>query len=150
LPQSDRQGFELAGGGMKNFSFLDDDKMVDALLVEVAGLLLRLIEEGEEGAVDLLGLPLSPFCVAELERRLGRGEINAVLEAFGRSEVRETSFPGVWWMQHADESGRVIARLIEVAVVPNILRADVEDLSRGQKRLLASTKIACKTSRSAA
>jgi hydrogenase-1 operon protein HyaF len=135
---------------MKDFNFLDDDKLVDALLVQVSGLLLRLIEHGEEGAIDLLGLPLSPSSVAELEQRLGRGEINVRLDAFGFSEIRETGFPGVWWTQHADESGRVIARLIEVAFVPNILRADAEDMKRGQERLLASANGARKSSRSAA
>jgi hydrogenase-1 operon protein HyaF len=134
---------------MKNYNFLDDDQLVDALLVEIAGMLSRLIADGEEGAIDLLGLPLSPSCVAELERRLGRGEISVGLDAIGLSEIRETGFPGVWWTQHADGSGRVIARLIEATTIPAILRADVEDVKRGQKLLLASTHVACKTSRSA-
>jgi len=135
---------------MTNFNFLDDDQLVDALLVEVAGLLSRLIEDGEEGAIDLLGLPLSPFCVAELERRLGRGEISVELDAIGLSKIRETGFPGVWWTQHVDESGRVIARLIETTAIPKILRADVDDMKRGRKLLLASIDVAVKTSRSAA
>ena len=132
---------------MKDFDFFNDDKLVDALLVEVAGLLSLLIDQGEEAAIDLLGLPLSPARFAELERRLGRGEINIQIDAFGRSEIFETRFPGVWWTQHVDEAGRVIARLIEVAFVPNILRADVEDIKRGRDQLLAATKT---SSRSAA
>ncbi len=135
---------------MKEFNFFDDDKLVDALLVELAGRMLRLIEHGEEAAIDLLGLPLSPACVAELERRLGRGEINIQLDAFGRSEIYETGFSGVWFTQHLDEAGRVIARLIEVAFVPTILRADEEDIKRSREELLASTNAVQTTSRSAA
>ena len=94
---------------MTDFNFLADDGLVDALIVEIAGLLRRLIEDGEEGSIDLLGLPLSPSCLAALERRLGQGEIEVQLDAAGRSKIRETGFPGVWWTTHADEAGRVIA-----------------------------------------
>ena len=105
---------------MTDFASLADDGLVDALLMEVAGLLHRLIEHGEAGTIDLRGLPLSPSCIANLEQRLGQGEITVQLDAAGRSEIRETGFPGVWWTRHADEAGRVIAMLIEVAVVPDI------------------------------
>ena len=110
---------------MTDFNLPGDDGLVDALLVEVAGLLERLIAHGEEGAIDLLGLPLSPAALAMLDQRLGHGEVDVRINACGLSEIHETRFPGVWWTQHADEDGRVVARLIEVAFVPNILHADI-------------------------
>jgi hydrogenase-1 operon protein HyaF len=116
------------------------DGVVDALLVEVADLLARLIETHEEGAIDLLGLPLSPECVAELDRRLGVGEVEIKIDASGLSQIRETGFSGVWWTQHVDEAGRVIARLIEVAMAPRMVLADVEDIKRGRQKLLAARK----------
>jgi hydrogenase-1 operon protein HyaF len=122
---------------MSSSSSPGDDGMIDALLVEVAGLLEGLLAQGEDGAIDLLGLPLSPFCVAAFEQRLGRGEIGVRIDACELSEIHETDYPGVWWTQHADQSGRVIARLIEVAFVPNILRAHPADIERGRQRLLA-------------
>jgi hydrogenase-1 operon protein HyaF len=135
---------------MKDFNFLGEDGLVDALLVEVAGLLSLLIENGEEGAIDLLGLPLSPAAIGMLDQRLGRGEVEARIHACGLSEIRETSFPGVWWTQHADEDGRVIARLIEVSFVPTLLQANIEDIKRGQEALLNSISATRKTKRSAA
>jgi hydrogenase-1 operon protein HyaF len=114
------------------------DELVDALLVQVAGLLSRLIAHGEEGTIDLLGLPLPPASLATLQKCLGRGEVHVRLNACGLSEIDETRFPGVWWTQHADRDGRVISRLVEVAFVPNILRADVEEMKRGLETLLAS------------
>jgi hydrogenase-1 operon protein HyaF len=130
---------------MTDFSFLTDDSLVDALLMEVAGLLRSLIDNNEGGSIDLRGLPLSPSCIETLDRCLGQGEITVVLDAAGRSDIRETSLPGVWWTKHADGAGRVIAMLIEVAVTPEILRADLEDMKRGLDRLPELTKMLRRT-----
>lgn len=124
-----------------------DSELVDALLMEVAGLLRRLIEHGEEGSIDLLGLPLSSSCVASLDQRLGQGEVTILLMAGGQSDIRETSFPGVWWTKHADEAGRVVAMLIEVAIVPAILRADLDDMTRGYQRLQNRADVASQAHR---
>lgn len=127
---------------MTDFSFLADDGLVDALLMEVAGLLRRLVEHGEPGSIDLRGLPLSAACIETIKQRLGRGEVTVLLAAAGQSEVHETGFPGVWWTRHADETGRVVAMLIEVAIVPRIVCADIEDMKRGLDRLPAATNFA--------
>jgi hypothetical protein len=127
---------------MSDFNFLGDDAMIDALLGEVASLLERLLTQGEDGAIDLLGLPLSPSCIASLEQRLGRGDVSVRIDTCGLSEIHETSCPGVWWTEHADETGRVIGLLIEVALAPAILAADRTDIERGrQKLLLAKTSV---------
>jgi len=124
---------------MRDFNFLADDGLVDALLMEVADLLHNLVAHQRQGSVDLLGLPLSAGCLAALEQRLGHGEVTATLCSGGESQIRETSFPGVWWTTHADETGRITAMLIEVADVPDILRAARPDMERGHARLLQST-----------
>jgi len=120
---------------MKDFDFLGDDRLVDALLMEVAVLLQNFLFHQSAGAIDLLGLPLSPACLAALEERLGEGEISALLRVSGESQIRETKFPGVWWTRHTDETGRVVALLIEVAAVPEILRASTSDMEHGLKRI---------------
>jgi len=120
---------------MKDFDFLGDDRLVDALLMEVAVLLQNFLSHQSAGAIDLLGLPLSPACLAALEERLGEGEISALLRVSGESQIRETKFPGVWWTRHTDETGRVVALLIEVAAVPEILRASTSDMEHSLKRI---------------
>lgn len=124
---------------MKDFNFLADDGLVDALLMEVADMLRNLIEHQRPGSIDLLGLPLSASCLAALALRLGEGEISVTLRASGESEIRETRFPGVWWTSHKDETGRVAAMLIEVAAVPEILRAEQADIEQGYRRLNEAT-----------
>jgi hydrogenase-1 operon protein HyaF len=101
----------------------------------VADVLGGLIGQGRGGSIDLLGLPLSAECLAAVEGRLGDGEVSATLNVSGESVVRETAFPGVWWTRHADETGRVTGLLIEVADVPEILRASLVDIQAGQLRL---------------
>ena len=127
---------------MTELSSFSDDGLVDALLMEVAGMLGRLIERGETATVDLRGLPLSPACITDLESRLGHGEISVQLDAAGRSDIHETGFPGVWWIRHSDEAGRLIALLIEVATVPEILRADPADMADSLQRLSGATHFA--------
>ena len=127
---------------MSDLSSFSDAGLVDALLMEVAGMLGRLIERGETATVDLRGLPLSPACIADLESRLGPGEISVQLDAAGRSDIHETGFPGVWWTRHADEAGRPIALLIEVTIVPDILRADPADMADSLQRLAGATHFA--------
>ncbi len=112
---------------------------MDALLSEVADLLRNFLSHQRPGAIDLFGLPLSAPCLATLEDRLGDGEISACLRLSGESLIRETAFPGVWWTRHTDETGRVVALLIEVAEVPEILRANKADIERGLGRLSALT-----------
>ncbi len=124
---------------MTDLASLADDGLVDALLMEVAAMLGRLVDKGETASIDLRGLPLSFSCIANLEQRLGRGEILVQLDAAGRSELRETAFPGVWWTQHCDEAGRVIAMLIEVNTIPDILRADPVDMADSLRRLAGVT-----------
>jgi len=125
--------------GMKDFNFLVDDGLVDALLMEVASLLQALITYQRPGSIDLLGLPLSAACLAALEQRLGHGEISACLSISGESVIRETKFPGVWWTSHVDETGRLAAMLIEVTEVPAILRAHKADMEHAHSRLLQAT-----------
>jgi hydrogenase-1 operon protein HyaF len=129
----------LAPRVVKDFNFLADDGLVDALLMEVADLLRNLIEYQRPGSIDLLGLPLSASCLAAFARHLGEGEISISLRVSGESEIKETQFPGVWWTSHKDETGRVVAMLIEVAVVPEILRADPADMEQGYRRLADAT-----------
>lgn len=124
---------------MQNFNYLADDGLVDALLMELADLLETLTTQHRPGSIDLLGLPLSAACLATLEQRLGEGEVTATLRSAGTSIIRETAFPGIWWTTHEDEAGRIVAMLIDVADIPEILRAAKPDMQQAHRRLLAAT-----------
>jgi hydrogenase-1 operon protein HyaF len=114
---------------------------VRALLMEIARLVDGLARNGGDARVDLRSPPLAPRERAELEHALGRGAVSARVSAARRTDVRETHFPGVWWVTHHDERDAVVAELIEVCVVPEILATPPEDIARGLEELRARTGI---------
>lgn len=111
-----------------------------ALLAEIATRLEHLAATGEPAAIDLLGLPMNLQDRSRLSETLGPGEVEIVLTAGGESRIRETGVQGVWWIEHRDRDGALIASLIEIAPVPEILIVPVEELARGAGRLREATR----------
>lgn len=105
-----------------------------ALLREMASLLAALAVGEAGGSIDLRALPLTPTDLDELRAVLGAGAVDARVEALGESTVRETRFPGVWWVTHRNEAGEIVAELIEICAVPAILIAPHEDIVDGAAR----------------
>jgi hydrogenase-1 operon protein HyaF len=105
------------------------------LLREVSELLRRLLEIGETAAIDLSALPLTPADLDWLHERLGEGEIAVTLQASGESTLNETACPGVWWVTHHNEQGVVTSQFIEVAFVPELVKAHPQDIKIGWEHL---------------
>jgi hypothetical protein len=108
---------------------------VTAILSELLTLLERLEDRQESAAIDLRSLPMSADDLAELRRALGEGEVRATLDAEGISAIRETKVPGVWWVEHRDRHGELMAELIEVTRVPQILMTASEEIATGARLL---------------
>jgi hydrogenase-1 operon protein HyaF len=104
---------------------------VTAILSELITLLDRLTGSQESAAIDLRSLPMSVDDLAQLRRALGEGEVRATLDAEGLSAIRETKVPGVWWVEHRDRHGAVIAELIEVTRMPQILMTAPDEIATG-------------------
>jgi hydrogenase-1 operon protein HyaF len=105
------------------------------LLREISERLHRLLESGETGAIDLSALPLTPADLDWLHEKLGEGEIAVTLQANGESTLNETACPGVWWVEHHNEHGAVTAQFIEVALVPELVKAHPKDIEIGSEYL---------------
>jgi len=101
------------------------------LMMEIADMVRRLVENGETAAIDLSALPLTPADKDWLRERLGSGQIHVSLEAEGQSTLDETACPGVWWVTHRDTRDRVMAEFIEVTRVPDLIQAHPEDIKIG-------------------
>jgi hydrogenase-1 operon protein HyaF len=115
---------------------------VSAILSELATLLERLANGAAPGAIDLRSLPMSPLDRAELQQVLGEGEVQATVHAQGVSKMRETRVSGVWWIEHFDQQGELIAELIEVTRVPEILSSAPDEIAAGARALRAQIAMA--------
>lgn len=111
---------------------------VAAILSEIATLLERVAATGEAAAIDLRSLPVNAADRRQLLEALGPGEVEITLRADGDSSIRETGVQGVWWTEHRDRNGALIACFIEIARVPEILLVPDEELRRGAERLRAA------------
>ncbi|WP_102225735.1 hydrogenase expression/formation C-terminal domain-containing protein [Acidimangrovimonas sediminis] len=104
------------------------DPFLNALMGEVRMLLSRLLDDGGPGQIDLMRLPMPPERRQDLQDMLGRGEVEITLDAAGTSLIRETAYAGVWWIEHRDRGGRMVANLIEVAQMPAIVPPTDEEM----------------------
>jgi len=105
------------------------------LMHEVNHALKRLIRTGEGTIIDLRAIPFGPGDEARLLQLLGEGEVTASMDALGRTTVRETGFSGVWLVDHYNSEEERIAFQIEITDIPDLLRAQDEDMGESLQRL---------------
>jgi hydrogenase-1 operon protein HyaF len=108
---------------------------VRPLLHELQHALRALNDSDAERQIDLRALPLTSFEEARIETLLGSGEVRALINSLGNSEVRETAFAGIWVVTHFNESGDVVGKIIEVTRCPWLLQAQREDIRDAARRL---------------
>jgi hydrogenase-1 operon protein HyaF len=101
------------------------------LLHEVRHALERLLETGESTVIDLGSIPLAPGEFEKIDGALGTGEVRAVLESMGPSQIYETQFSGVWRVTHHNAANETVGRFIEVTRMPEILLAQEADVRVG-------------------
>lgn len=105
------------------------------ILHEIRHALVALLESGQETTIDLRSLPMGPADETQLRDALGQGEVEAQLDVLGKSVVRETRLPGVWFVDHYNADGHPVSRFIEITLIPAILKAQPEDIREGIARL---------------
>ena len=105
------------------------------LLHEIRHALQRLAQNGESTVFDLRAIPFAPGDEERLMSLLGRGELSATLDALGRSKIWETSYAGVWVVEHYSTEDERIALQIEVTDIPSILKSQELDIEESFTRL---------------
>jgi hydrogenase-1 operon protein HyaF len=109
--------------------------LAESVLREIAQLLATLSECGQSAAVDLRSLPMTQADRSDLEARLGRGEVEVLLTAAGKSEIWETQYAGVWWVRYFGADDTVAAERIEITACPQILVTHDADIAAACARL---------------
>ncbi len=108
---------------------------VRPILFEVLHALDKLLDDDIPTTIDLAGLPFGPGELEKLEAALGHGELVAQLNALGTSHIRETAYPGVWWVEHRNVNDEVTGRYIEITRFPEILSSQDADIGAARARL---------------
>jgi hydrogenase-1 operon protein HyaF len=98
------------------------------ILSEIRQALADYIASGTTKTIDLLAMPFAPGDEAALIQALGGGEVSAELQVLGPSRIWETRFAGVWLVDHGNEAGERLALQVEITDVPDLLRAQPEDM----------------------
>ncbi len=99
------------------------------ILGEIRHAVARLAETGEATRIDLAAIPFGPGDEDRLLELLGRGEVEATVDALGPTRIWETQFPGVWLVDYANADDQRLALQVEVDEVPQILRTQRPDLA---------------------
>lgn len=105
------------------------------ILHEIRHGLERLVSTGEPSLIDLRAIPFGPGDEARLLALLGRGEVEAVVNALGETRIQETAIPGVWLIDHYNAQEERIALHLEIDRIPGILLTQAEDLAEAGPRL---------------
>ncbi|MGD8235543.1 MAG: hydrogenase expression/formation C-terminal domain-containing protein [Chromatiales bacterium] len=104
---------------------------VQPLLHEIFHALRRLRDTGEVTVIDLRALPLAPGEETQIEKKLGKGEVHASIDALGPSEIVETGIAGVWLVTHFNAEEEILGRYIEICRIPAILESQDQDIEYG-------------------
>lgn len=107
------------------------------VLHEILAALESLLATGTPTTIDLGAIPFGPGDERLLDEVLGKGELRATLEVLGSSHVEESGIPGVWRIDHFDQSGDTLSRFVEVTFLPEILKTQRADAEAGLARLAA-------------
>ena len=110
---------------------------VEPLLHEIRHAVTRWLDSGEATSIDLRGIPMALGEEQRIIDTLGTGEVQASMTALGPSEIVETRFPGVWRVTHYNSENEVIGKFIEICDMPQVLKAQTEDIREGLAQLTA-------------
>jgi hydrogenase-1 operon protein HyaF len=102
---------------------------------QIAASLQALSVAKKSSTIDIHRLPLAPRERQLLERALGEGDVDASVEALGRTRIRETGYPGVWWVTHYNQASQLVGELIEITDIPELLKSQPEEIRSGLARL---------------
>jgi len=108
-----------------------------AILSEIRMSAERLCAQGEPHSIDLRFLKSMPDERATLVGLLGYGEVSAIVDSAGRSEIHETAIPCVWWISHLNSDNETVGELIEISAIPELLVGDVQAITPALEALRA-------------
>jgi hydrogenase-1 operon protein HyaF len=110
------------------------------ILNEIRHALAVLNETGQSTTIDLSAIPFGPGDREALDAALGQGEVSATIDSLGHTHIRETAFPGVWWVDYRSPSDTELVIHLEITQIPSLLATPKEEIADSLQRLEATLK----------
>jgi hydrogenase-1 operon protein HyaF len=85
--------------------------------------------------VNLTLLPLTPADIAHLDHQLGTGRVLLLSRGYGNCRITNCRVPHTWRVVYYNSQDQVILNAVEVAAIPEVACAAVEDLEDSAARL---------------
>lgn len=130
-----RPVFWMRQGGSSLTVDAEPGSSAQAIISEIEACALRFAETGEENSIDLRCLKAMPQEREILSTLLGRGEVSAIVEALGLTEIHETAVPCVWWVRHRNADEEIVGELIEITEIPEVMLGDRKAVAHGLEAL---------------
>jgi hydrogenase-1 operon protein HyaF len=106
-----------------------------SLLAEIHNALTGPHGAAATHSINLSLLPHAEEDLTFLDRHLGRGEVHILSRGYGNCRISSTATRNVWWVRYYNSQDILILNSLEVAPIPDVAFAAVEDIHDSAERL---------------
>jgi hydrogenase-1 operon protein HyaF len=124
-------------GGLSQAAALAPAGVVNAqpILVEIEEHCRGFRMSGQTHSINLTLLPMTVEDQVFLDEQLGLPTLDTLSRSYGKCAVRNSGVRDVWWVRYYNSMSTLILNSLEIADVPEVLRAAPEDLRDSYERL---------------
>lgn len=115
------------------------DDVINAphILAEIIARSERFMATGETHNFNLDLVPMSDADLGWLVRTLGEGNVVIISAGYGSCRIRSTHLAATWWVQFSNASSQLILNALDVAEIPAVACAALDDIADSAKRIRA-------------
>ncbi|MBL8790279.1 MAG: hydrogenase expression/formation protein [Rhizobiales bacterium] len=106
-----------------------------SLLAEVHNVLVGGKGDDATHSINLSLLPHTDEDLAFLDQQLGAGSVHILSRGYGNCRISSTTTRNVWWVRYFNSQDTLILNSLEVARIPEVAFAAVEDIHDSAQRL---------------
>jgi hydrogenase-1 operon protein HyaF len=106
-----------------------------SLLAELHNVLTSAGGATATHAINLSLLPHTEEDLEFLDRHLGKGTVHILSRGYGNCRISSTATRNVWWVRYYNSEDALILNSLEVAPIPEVAFAAIEDIHDSAERL---------------
>jgi hydrogenase-1 operon protein HyaF len=107
------------------------------VLAEIVARSERFMSTGETHNFNLDLVPMSDADLGWLVSTLGEGNVVIISAGYGSCRIRSTHLAATWWVQFSNASNQLILNSLDIAEIPAVACAALDDIADSAKRIRA-------------